>query len=84
MTRVRRSLAPYRARRATLRDGRQVTLRAVRPDDAGEIVQAFERLSSESRYLRFMQHKRELDPQVLARGVDWSASIKMRAARQSG
>lgn len=70
MTRVRRRLAPYRPRRATLRDGRQVTLRAVQPEDAGEIVQAFERLSPESRYLRFMQHKRELDPQALARGVN--------------
>lgn len=70
MTRARRRHATYRARRATLRDGRTVTLRAVRPEDAGEIVQAFERLSAQSRYLRFMQHKRELDPQALARGVD--------------
>ncbi|GAB4464723.1 MAG: hypothetical protein OHK0044_02550 [Burkholderiaceae bacterium] len=70
MTRARRSHLPYRARRATLRDGRSVTLRAVRPEDAGEIVQAFERLSPEARYLRFMQHKRELDPQALARGVN--------------
>ncbi len=63
-------VAPYRPRRVTLHDGRVVTVRAVRPDDAAEIVQAFERLSPESRYLRFMQHKRELDPNVLARGVD--------------
>jgi RimJ/RimL family protein N-acetyltransferase len=62
--------APYRRRAATLRDGRRVTLRAVRPDDGGEVVQAFERLSSESRYLRFMQHKKELDPLVLQRGLN--------------
>lgn len=66
----RASIAPYRPRRVTLRDSRVVTVRAVRPDDAAEIVQAFERLSSESRYLRFMQHKRELDPNVLARGLN--------------
>jgi acetyltransferase len=70
MTRATRKPVPYRPRRATLRDGRTVTLRAVRPEDAGEIVQAFERLSPQSRYLRFMQHKRELDPQALARGVN--------------
>jgi RimJ/RimL family protein N-acetyltransferase len=69
MTRARRGHVPYRVRRATLRDGRTVTLRAVRPEDAGEIVQAFERLSAQSRYQRFMQHKRELDPHALARGV---------------
>lgn len=72
VTRARRSGVrgvPYRPRRVRLRDGRVVTLRAVRPEDAGEIVQAFERLSPESRYLRFMQHKRSLDPQALARGV---------------
>jgi acetyltransferase len=62
--------AAFRRRRIALRDGRAVTLRAVRPEDADEIVQAFERLSSESRYLRFMQHKRELDPYALARGVN--------------
>ncbi len=37
--------------------------------DGPEIVQAFERLSSESRYTRFMQHKKQLDPAALAHGV---------------
>jgi acetyltransferase len=60
----------YRRRIVVLRDGRRVTVRAVQPEDADEIVQAFERLSSESRYLRFMQHKRELDPLALAQGVN--------------
>ena len=61
--------ARYRARRVSLRDGREVTLRAIGAADAPEIVQAFERLTSESRYSRFMQHKRELDPAALDRGV---------------
>ena len=39
---------------ATLRDGRHVRIRAIRPDDRDEVVQAFDRLSSESRYTRFM------------------------------
>ena len=44
----------YRPRRLSLRDGREVTLRAIVEADATEIVQAFERLSAESRYYRFM------------------------------
>ena len=61
--------AAYRPRRLPLRDGREVTLRAIDPADAPEIAQAFERLTSESRYSRFMQHKRQLDPAALERGV---------------
>ena len=60
---------PYRPRRLGLRDGREVTLRAIVPADAPEIVQAFERLSSESRYNRFMQHKKQIDGAALERGV---------------
>lgn len=59
----------YRPRRLTLRDGREVTLRAILEADAPEIVQAFERLTAESRYSRFMQHKKALDPAALNRGV---------------
>ena len=40
-----------------------------READATEIVQAFERLSAQSRYYRFMQHKRRLDDAALQRGV---------------
>ena len=36
----------------TLRDGRHVRIRAIRPDDRDEVVQAFARLSSASRYTR--------------------------------
>lgn len=62
--------ARYRARLVRLRDGRALTLRAIDATDGPEIVQAFERLSSESRYARFMQHKKQLDPAALARGVN--------------
>jgi hypothetical protein len=44
-------------------------LRAIDEADAPEIVQAFERLTADSRYYRFMQHKRQLDPAALERGV---------------
>lgn len=44
-------------------------MRAVVETDAHEIVQAFERLSADSRYLRFMQHKKRLSEAALHRGV---------------
>jgi RimJ/RimL family protein N-acetyltransferase len=61
--------ARYRPRTVLLRNGRRVTLRAIVEADAAEIVQAFERLSADSRYLRFMQYKRAIDPAELSRGV---------------
>src|SRR5262245_34067665 len=52
-----------------LRDGRRVRLREIRPDDQDEVRQAFARLSSESRYTRFMSSIKELSPQMLDRAV---------------
>ena len=46
-----------------------MTLRAIVEADKAEIVQAFERLSADSRYYRFMQHKEHLDEAALERGV---------------
>jgi acetyltransferase len=40
---------------ATLRDGRGVQVRAMRSSDEAEILQAFERLSPDARYMRFMR-----------------------------
>lgn len=56
-------------RLVTLRDGRQVTVRAVVASDAAEIGQAFERLSADSKYTRFMVHKNRLNPAALERGL---------------
>lgn len=51
--------------RLTLGDGTPVTIRPIRPEDAG-IEQEFVRnLSSESRYFRFMDTVRELSPRML-------------------
>ena len=52
-----------------LRDGRAVSLRAITETDAPAIQRAFDLLSSESRYNRFLQHRKQLDPAALARGV---------------
>lgn len=62
-------LARFRPRSITLRDGRGVTLRAIVETDATELVQAFERLSAESRYYRFMRYKKSIDSAALERGV---------------
>ena len=58
-----------RARLVTLRDGRQVTVRAVKGSDEAEIVRAFDRLSADSKYLRFMVHQKKLNPAALEAGL---------------
>jgi RimJ/RimL family protein N-acetyltransferase len=52
---------------ATLHDGRRVRIRAIRPDDRDEVVQAFDRLSRESRYTRFMAPLLQVPATVLER-----------------
>jgi GNAT superfamily N-acetyltransferase len=44
-------------------------MRAIAEADAPEIVQAFARLSADSRYLRFNQYKKQLSDAALQRGV---------------
>lgn len=46
-------------RQVTLRDGRSVQLRSIRPTDEAEILQAFGRMSEQARYMRFMRVVRE-------------------------
>jgi nucleotide-binding universal stress UspA family protein/GNAT superfamily N-acetyltransferase len=49
-----------------LRDGSRVILRPIQPDDKLLLVDAFERLSDDSRYRRFFSSIRELSPSHLA------------------
>ena len=44
----------------TLRDGTVVTIRAIRPDDRGRLLEAFRKLDHASIYRRFFNPKREL------------------------
>ena len=44
----------------TLKDGTQIVIRPIRPDDADDLQAAFQRLSMESIYLRFLSFKKEL------------------------
>jgi acetyltransferase len=50
-------------RDVTLRDGRVVHLRAMQPSDEAELLQAFERMDADARYMRFMRvvHEPNLD-----------------------
>ena len=59
----------------TLRDGRAVHLRAMRSSDEEEILQAFDRLSPEVRYMRFMRQVRELNVERLREAL---ASLPQR------
>ena len=43
----------------TLRDGRSVHIRSVHPSDEAEFLQAFDRMSPDARYMRFMRFVRE-------------------------
>lgn len=45
---------------ASLKDGTQVVIRPIRPDDADDLQNTFMRLSAESIYLRFLSVKKEL------------------------
>lgn len=54
----------------TLRDGRRVTLRAIRPDDADALRQAFDRLSGEARITRFMAPLKQLPGEMLEHAVN--------------
>lgn len=48
-----------------VRDGRRVTVRAVRGDDKAALNEAFQHLSPDARYSRFMAQVRELSPAML-------------------
>jgi acetyltransferase len=56
-------------RDATLRDGRFVHIRAMRTSDEAEILQAFDRLGSDARYMRFMRTVREPDRDRLRKAL---------------
>jgi len=51
----------------TLRDGRTVHVRAMRPTDEAELVQVFNRTSDDARYMRFMRVVREPNLERLRR-----------------
>ena len=67
--------------RVTLRDGTTVTLRPIRPEDAPRLQEAFERLSPESVFLRFLDQRATLSDAEARRGatVDYHGSMAIVA-----
>ena len=59
-------LANY-ARTEPLRDGRPVTIRAIRPDDRGSMVEALDRVSPQSLYRRLFSGRREFSDEEIRR-----------------
>jgi GNAT superfamily N-acetyltransferase len=50
----------------TLRNGRRVAIRALRPDDRADLLAAVDRTSAESRFRRFFAIKRDFTEQEIA------------------
>jgi RimJ/RimL family protein N-acetyltransferase len=48
-----------------LRDGRSVTIRAIRPDDKGSLIDALNKVSSQSLYLRLFSGKRKFSDEEM-------------------
>ena len=51
---------------STLRNGRRVKIRALRPDDRGELIAAVDRSSPQSQYRRFFSPKRSFTEEEIA------------------
>ncbi len=69
-----------------LRDGTEVTLRAIRADDADRLQTAIRSLSAESRYSRFFSAMPELSPQLLDRAThpDVKGELQLVAVTGAG
>ncbi len=82
------AIHPYPARLArqeVLRDGTTLAVRPIRPEDARMELAFVERLSDQSRYLRFFTSARSLSPRMLARltQVDYEKEIALVAVRSA-
>jgi len=53
-----------------LKDGRLITIRAVRPDDKGLVIEAFHEMSAESLYRRLFAVKKDLTDEDLKRATE--------------
>ncbi len=60
----------FQAREIALRDGRSVHVRAILPSDEAELLQAFDRMDADARYMRFMASKRQVDVERLRTVLD--------------
>jgi len=72
--------------RETLKNGMQVTVRAIRPDDRDALLKAFNSLDEKTIYLRFFGPKRGLSPRELAEAteVDFVRTVALVTCLQDG
>jgi len=63
--------------RETLKNGMQVTIRAVRPDDKHAIADAFRELDERSIYLRFFSVNKELSPVELQKATEIDFTVPL-------
>lgn len=63
----------------TLRDGREICIRALRPDDGERIAEAFGKLDPDSVYTRFFSYKKELTDadRQLIREMDFAQRVAL-------
>lgn len=83
------AIHPYPAQYVTqwqLADGRSVTLRPIRPEDAAMEQEFVKGLSAETRYFRFMDTLRELTPMMLVRftQLDYDREMAFVAVIEEG
>jgi GNAT superfamily N-acetyltransferase len=73
--------APYQPELLTLRDGTEVVIRAIVPEDAPLLQALFRRLSPESVYLRFLTRLKELSQNQAVRlaNVDYYTQMALVA-----
>jgi len=69
-----------------LRDGTEVTIRPIRPEDAERETDFITELSDESRYLRFLSIVRHVTPEMVARftQIDYDREMALIATRREG
>jgi GNAT superfamily N-acetyltransferase len=69
----------------TLKDGSIVTVRAIRPGDAGSLLEAFKSLDRESVYRRFFSPKKELTQAELTQlsDVDFSRVVAVLVTKEA-
>ncbi len=69
-----------------LRDGTEVTIRPIRPEDAEMETEFITELSDESRYLRFLSIVRHVTPEMIARftQIDYDREMALIASRREG
>lgn len=67
-----------------LRDGSDVTVRAIRADDADKLQAAVRALSTESRHSRFFSALRELPPSLLDRAIHPDARRELQLVAVAG